>query len=56
MGPDTWYEDVKMERNKFEILIKLVMKHRKWEIIVEFWTYFEGTGWEQTKIWEDEEE
>ena len=49
------YEDIKIEQNKFDILLKLVMKHRQWQIIDEFWTYFEGTGWEQTRIWEEEE-
>lgn len=52
---DTWYEEVKMERNKFDVLIKLVMKYRQWDLLDEFWTYFEGTGWEQTKVWEEEE-
>jgi len=52
---DNWYEDVKIERNKFDILIKLVMKYRQWDLIEEFWTYFEGSGWEQTKDWEEEE-
>lgn len=52
---DTWYEDVKIERNKFDILIKLVMKYRQWDLIEEFWTYFNGAGWEQTKVWEEEE-
>lgn len=52
----SWSEEVKIERNKFDILIKLVMKYKQWELLEEFWTYFEASGWEQTRVWEDEEE
>ena len=47
-------EDMQIERNKFDILLKLVMKHNQWQILDEFWTYFEGKGWEQTRVWEEE--
>jgi len=49
------WDDAKMERNKFDILIKLVMKYKQWDLLEEFWTFFEGFGWAQTKVWEEEE-
>ena len=43
-----WYKD---ERQKFEILFTLCLKHDADELLAEFWTYFEGPGWTLTKEW-----
>lgn len=46
-----WYKE---ERQKFEILFNLCLKYNAHNIMEEFWTYFEGTGWALTKEWKEE--
>ncbi len=53
MGTSTldWYKE---ERQKFEILFNLCLKHNAHDLLTEFWTYFESEGWRLTKEWKEE--